>query len=334
MIPMNKSLQFGLAALMFPTTVLANDGIASVSIGGIVFGKTDAIAMKKEVLSISHHLVSVDYEFLNESAADVEETIVFPLPPYPAAQQGSETYYGQPNGFTIAVDNKPVAFKSRMSAIAMDGADVTTQLKKMGLSDAQIAYTPEFSSTSGTVPRVTPQQRKQLVKLGLMGEGPSGEIEPTWTVSVNYVWTQKFPANKIVRVHHDYRPFTAAGPGESGAGEEFAKIYCADKSYSSARAKVAARVDGGYINTRNVSYILTTGNTWKRGIEDFTLNVIKRKPDELISLCFPGTFKKINATTYQVRLTNFRPDKDLDIHFGNVDEDGIENEGVMPVLPK
>jgi hypothetical protein len=29
----------------------ANDGIGAVSAGGIVFGKTDAIAMKKEVLT-------------------------------------------------------------------------------------------------------------------------------------------------------------------------------------------------------------------------------------------------------------------------------------------
>ncbi len=326
---MKNHLHLGLAALTLSNAALANDGIAAVGVGGIVFGKTDAIAMKKEVLSISHNLISVDYEFLNESANEVEETIVFPLPPYPAAQQDSDTYYGQPDGFSIRVDGKPVAFQSRLVARSPEGKDVTAQLRKLGFSNKEIAYSPTFADKSGKVAAFTEQQAKQMIQLGLLVKETR---EPTWMVEVNYVWTQKFPANKIVRVHHDYRPFVAGGPGESGMHEDFAKIYCTDKSYLNARAKIAARKDG-YVNTHNVSYILTTGNTWKRGIEDFTLNIVKRKPDELISLCFPGTFKKIDARTYQVRLLNFQPTQDLEVHFGNVDSDE-DLSGVMPILPK
>lgn len=328
---MKTSLPLALAACMFAPAALANDGVASVSAGGIVFGKTDAIAMKKEVLNVSHKLISVDYEFLNESASDVEETIVFPLPPYPAAQQISDSYYGQPNGFKILVNGKPVAFTSRLVAQGPDGTDVTAQLKKLGLSNAQIAYSSGFDKSVGSVPDFTAQQYKQLAKLGLLGTD-NGSQEPAWTVEVNYVWKQKFPVGQVVRVHHEYRPFYAGGPGMSVMYEGFDKEYCTDQAYLNARAKVEARK--AYIDTRNVSYILTTGNTWKRGIEDFTLNIIKGKPDELISLCFPGKFKKLNATTYQVRLTNFRPSKDLEVHFGNVEDDGTDSNGVMPVLPK
>ena len=326
---MKKIFQFAFAACAVPGMALANDGIASVSVGGIVFGKTDAIAMKKEVLNISHDLISVDYEFLNESATEVEETIVFPLPPYPVAMQGSDTYYGQPDGFSIRVDGKAVTFQSRLVARSPGGEDVTAQLKKLGLSNKEIAYTPAFAETSGKVAAFTEQQTRQLIKLGLMDKESR---DPTWTVEVNYVWRQKFPANKIVRVHHDYRPFFEGGPGATAMYDGFAAAYCTDQGYLNARAKVAAR-NNGYVNTHNVSYILKTGNTWKNGIEDFTLNIIKRKPDELISLCFPGTFKKLNALTYQVRLANFRPTKDLNVHFGNVEE-GESQDGVMPVLPK
>jgi len=326
---MKKHLQIAIAALTLSNAAWANDGIAAVGVGGIVFGKTDAIAMKKEVLNISHNLISVDYEFLNESANEVEETIVFPLPPYPAAQQDGETYYGQPDGFSIRVDGKPVAFQSRLVARSQEGKDVTAQLRKLGFSNKEIAYSPSFGEKSGKAAAFTEQQAGQMIKLGLLDKETR---EPTWMVEVNYVWRQKFPANKIVRVHHDYRPFVAGGPGESSMHEDFAKIYCTDQSYLNARAKVAAR-NNGYVNTHNVSYILTTGNTWKNGIEDFTLNIIKRKPDELISLCFPGQFKKIDARTYQVRLSNFNPTQDLDVHFGNVD--GYEDHGgVMPVLAK
>lgn len=326
---MKKHLQLALAALALSNAASANDGIAAVGVGGIVFGKTDAIAMKKEVLNISHNLISVDYEFLNESANEVEETIVFPLPPYPAAQQDADTYYGQPDGFSIRVDGKPVAFQSRLVARSPEGKDITAQLRKLGFSNKEIAYSPTFAGKSDKVAAFTEQQAGQMIKLGLLDKESR---EPTWMVEVNYVWRQKFPPNRIVRVHHDYRPFVAAGPGESGMHEDFEKIYCTDQSYLNARAKVAAR-NNGYVNTHNVSYILTTGNTWKNGIEDFTLNIIKRKPEELISLCFPGKFKKIDARTYQVRLANFHPNQDLDVHFGNVDSDEGQG-GVMPVLPK
>ncbi|WP_028101411.1 DUF4424 family protein [Pseudoduganella violaceinigra] len=326
---MKISWRFALAALTLPNFALANDGIAAVGVGGIVFGKTDVIAMKKEVLNISHNLISVDYEFLNESASEVEETIVFPLPPYTAAQQGSETYYGQPDGFSIRVDGKPVAFTSRMVARSPDGTDITAQLKKLGLSNRQIAYTPEFSATSGAVPGFTPAQSKQLRQLNLLDEDTGA---PTWQVEVNYVWKQKFPARQIIRVHHDYRPFVAAGPGESRMGEGFAQTYCTDQSYLKARARIENK-ENAYFDTRNVSYILKTGNTWKRGIEDFTLNIIKRRPEELVSLCFPGTFKKIDAHTYQVHLSNFHPTKNLEVHFGNIEGGQDENAGVMPVLP-
>ena len=326
---MKKHLYLAFAALTFSSAAMANDGIAAVGVGGIVFVKTDAIAMKKEVLNISHNLISVDYEFLNESATDREETIVFPLPAYPAAQQVSDSYAGQPDGFSIRVDGRPVAFQSQLVARNPDGKDVTAQLRKLGLSNKQIAYSPRLARKSGKVDGYTEQQGNQLARLGLVDKD---SWEPTWTVDVNYVWRQKFPANKIVRVHHDYRPFVAGGPGESTMHDEFQKVYCTDQSYLNARAKVAERKEG-YINTSNVSYILTTGNTWKRGIEDFTLNIIKRKPDELVSLCFPGKFKKIDARTYQVRLTNFRPTQDLEVHFGNVDSEG-DQDGVLPVLPK
>jgi hypothetical protein len=83
-----------------------------------------------------------------------------------------------------------------------------------------------------------------------------------------------------------------------------------------------------------VSYILKTGNTWKRGIEDFTLNIVKRRPSELVSLCFPGTVKKIDALTFQVRLSSFQPAEDLQVYFGNVDYDAADNSGVMPALAR
>jgi hypothetical protein len=327
-------MQYVLATLLFlPLLASANDGIGSVSAGGIVFRNTDAIAMKKEVLTVGYQIITVDYEFLNESGADVEETIIFPLPAYPAAEQGSETYYGQPNGFSIQVDGRPVKFRTVVRAL-MGEADVTEQLRKAGLTDAQIAAQPGFPNVK--VKPVSKQQWQQLGKDGLLTDGWQGNAVPAWDIQVNYVWQQTFPANKVVRVHHAYRPFVGAGPGESGMDKDTIQRYCADAAFLKSwkrQADGANEQNDGYLSAAKVSYILKTGNSWKNGIEDFTLNLVKSDPADLISLCFPGKVNKIDAKTYQVRLKNFRPTKNLEVYFGGKDLN-LDNEGKMPILNK
>jgi hypothetical protein len=324
-------MKYVLATVLFlPLLASANDGIGSVSAGGIVFRNTDAIAMKKEVLTVGYQLITVDYEFLNESGADVEETIIFPLPAYPAAEQGSETYYGQPNGFSIQVNGVPVKFRTVVRAL-MGKEDVTGQLRKAGLTDAQIASQPGFNNVK--VKPISKQQWAQLAKEGLVTESWGGDAA-AWENQVNYVWQQKFPANKVVRVHHTYRPFVGAGPGESGMDKDTIQRYCADAAFLKSWKRQAYGADehnDGYLSAAKVSYILKTGNTWKSGIEDFTLNLVKNDPSELISLCFPGKVNKIDAKTYQVRLKNFRPTNDLEVYFGGKDL-SLDNEGKMPTL--
>lgn len=316
-------------------TAQANDGIGSVTTGGIVFGKTDAVAMKKEVLNVSPALIKVEYEFLNESARDVEETIFFPLPEYQAGYHQSPTYYGQPKDFSIEVDGQPKAYQTRLEA-KLDGKDVTARLKALGLSNEQIAYFPSYTLFDKKVAKLTAAQQKALIADDLLAKLDDEENwVPAWSVKIIYQWQQKFPAGKVVRVRHQYAPFIAAGPGASylGEGKEFEQKYCGDKAFYATWNKLAKKQgESGFVNAAWVSYILTTGNTWKNGIEDFTLNLVKEKPDELISLCFPGTFKKINPTTLQVKLRNFRPQQELNVYFGNLDN-GAENTGVAPRLP-
>jgi hypothetical protein len=322
------------AVLLLPLAAGANDAIGTVAAGGIVLRKTDAVAMKKEVLTVGYRRITVDYEFVNESGADVEETVIFPMPAYPASVQVSDTYYGQPGGFAVTVDGKPVQTRTVLAALR-DGVDVTAQLRKAGLSDAQIAYGTLFSDRV-KVPPLTAQQRQQLGKLGLFGDERTGEPDPLWDVQFNYVWQQRFPANQVVRVHHTYRPLIGTGPGEWTLDAFDAKQYCADPAFLKSWHRLAARhgnEGGRYLPSAKVAYILKSGNSWKRGIEDFTLNLVKSNPAELVSLCFPGTFKKVDANTYQVRLKNFQPTSDLDVYFGNLDDAGA-SEADMPRLNK
>jgi hypothetical protein len=320
-------------ALLFSAPAMANDGIAAQSAGGIVFGKTDAVAMKKEVLSVSASLIKVDYEFLNESKMDVEETIFFPLPEYAAGYHGSPTYYGQPQQFSVEVDGRSKPYNTSFVA-RLAGKDVTAHLRELGLTDPQIAYFPSHTPFDKKIAPLSESQRQTMIREGLLAQLYDEEWVPAWTVKVMYLWQQKFPAGKVVRVSHQYAPFVAAGSAATYLGNDpaFEKKYCSDQAFQKSWQRLSARAgESGVVNAVAVSYILTTGNTWKNGIEDFSLNLIKGKPDELISLCFPGTFSRINPTTLQVRLRNFRPRQDLDVYFGNV-EVSAEHKGVAPAI--
>lgn len=125
---------------------------------GIIVGKTDAVAMKKEVLTVSPDLIKVEYEFVNESKSDVEETIIFPLPAYEAGYHQSPTYYGQPQQFSIEVDGQRRDYQTVLLA-KLDGKDVTARLKALGLTDKQVAYFPSFSPFDKKVEPLTAAQK-------------------------------------------------------------------------------------------------------------------------------------------------------------------------------
>lgn len=317
----------------------ANDGIGAENMGNIQLGHTDKVAMAKEVLEISASKISVDYEFLNESASPVHESLVFPLPSY-AARSEMDAYYGQPAGFKILVDSQPRPFKTHLLARNEKGLDITEALRKAGLTDDQIAYFPSESSPFRVKGKgLSKHQLALLAKKGLMDSADPDAL-PLWTVEVTYVWDLTFPPGVPVHVHHQYRPFA-----EMGVSSNYLKVatlkkdFCADASFIAKWKKVA--VDDSATGSRVtpgvfVGYILKTGNTWKDGIRDFTLRVRKESPQALVSLCFPGKASSVDPLTFEFHESNFHPNQDLNIYFGNLPEKALEVDrvGVAPALAK
>ena len=58
----------------------ANDSVAELGTGGLILSRTDAVSMLSENLSISPDKVDVDYVFRNQTEADVEAIVAFPMP--------------------------------------------------------------------------------------------------------------------------------------------------------------------------------------------------------------------------------------------------------------
>lgn len=323
--------KFLLAGFLLPVLAHAVEGVKGVAVGGIVLNNTDRIALKKQVLNISRAGVSSDYELLNESAMPLEETITFPLPEYAVGKKAAGTYYGEPANLTITVDGKSVPFKTVLTARLKD-VDVTSQLRKLGLTDAQIAYHPTFGVELAFNP-LTPAQEQQLATLKLWTRDAAGVAGPAWTVQPTYVWKQKFPVKQAVKIQHAYRPFVTVATDAGTMDPDFATRYCADKSFMSAWKKAKSKAGKETADGHHVHYLLKNGNAWKNGIEDFTLNINKLDASELLTLCFPGTARKPQAKTFQFRQSNFRPKQDIDIYFSNLGATQVKQaSGVMPTL--
>lgn len=323
------------AMLILPYIAFANDGFGALGAGGIIIGKTDDIAMAKEVLEISYDKIKVDYEFVNESDHDITETIVFPIPPYlvgdPDPYPG---YKGSLPNFSVTVNGKMVNVQTKVRAVIYDDnqteIDITQKLRGMGFSDYDIVM------ADYNLKIILQDKADILIKNGFLPKDyvyiENFGIEPLWKNYVNYEWKQTFKAHQKIKVSHEYTPLASTGfsgcyyntfDGYDGhlisSRKELGEGFCID-------SKTLNKLDGFAKDERSclrgaeIAYILRTANTWKDGIRDFHLILRTRTSDETVSTCFSTAIRQTSSTTYEVKLKDFKPKQDLSIYFGNVDK--------------
>ena len=149
------------------------------------------------------------------------------------------------------------------------------------------------------------------------------QVTPNWTLKSVYTWTATFPAGKPVTVEHHYKPSVGGTVTVTFLGEEdyqkdqansYRTKYCTDDGFIKAVAKAfKPGTDGVPSHVENwISYVLSTGANWQGPIKDFTLIVDKGDPNAFVSFCGEGV-TKTGPTTFEMKATDFYPDKDLDI---------------------
>jgi len=316
-------LSLGLAAglVVAAGAARANDTVAELATGGLVFTKTADIEMRSEDLYVSMEEIRVAYRFFNTSAQDKTATVAFPMPDITLDYGGhmiSVPHEGSENflDFSTKADGKPVATEIEAKAFG-NGVDQTALLRKLGVP---LYPTYEYDGLTA-LPRA---QWDELVKLGL------GEIDetdqrllPAWTLKTTYHFQQTFPAGREVVIEHRYKPsvggMTGTGIGMTDPAEEpdfaqYLRDFCVDKGLLAAvdRAKAAAKSESAPFWTNHISYILKTGANWAAPIKDFRLVVDKGAAANLVSFCADGV-KKISPTRFEVRKSDYTPTADLNI---------------------
>ncbi|HUD23952.1 MAG TPA: DUF4424 family protein [Acidobacteriaceae bacterium] len=321
-----------LVASLASSTALADDGAASIAAGGIVMTREPRITMAKEVLSISESKVIVDYDFRNDTDTDITTEVAFPIPDY-ELDMGSISPSDQGfDDFKLWVDQKPAHYTIEAKAI-VKGQDYGALLRAMGVDVASFGHSKD-NDTQPQIQRLSTTQKERLAKLGLIDKIDGQFAGANWKVRKKYYWSQTFPAHATVHIRHTYTP--ALGNSNSIAygtllttgkvskeDYELASVCPTPVLLSALRTDTqqSHHVDG----IDYVDFILTTANTWKQPIEDFTLDIERppliRSPNftatgvNFVSFCWDGPVEKIDSNHFRVHMTNFVPSKELRIGF-------------------
>ena len=320
-------LGFGIAAAVALITTVAasaNDGVAESTAGGLVLKHTDDIDMVSEDLYVSADQIRVRYVFRNRTPRDVRVTVAFPMPD---RDLDLLRYEGAnyPADFATRVDGRDVAMQVERRAFAR-GVDRTALLERLGLPLLPDDLATEVSAAADSLTR---EQQRQLVDLGLLeasdhdlGEGTRNYWEPIWTVKETWYWEQTFPAGRDLVVEHRYTPGVGMSLGSNlsvpemrsePAVQAWMRRYCVDRAFMAAVDRMIAGSTPErpvMLGERTIGYILTTGAGWRSPIGSFRLVVDKGRPDNIVSFCGENV-RRISPTQFEMRRTNWRPDRDL-----------------------
>lgn len=295
-----------LTALLFSTSVFANDSSFGDANGSITLKYQPHISMDKESLFISEAEIRVDYVFTNTSSQDLIVPIAFPMPPmfFGSADHSSI------DNFTLKVNGKTQPTEHRLVAQLADKTDISAELKKLGWGVEEVAYFAEYSK----VPKGKPALPSQWL---------DEDQQIAFTLSDYFVWQQTFPAGQSVSISHSYTPSLSTGIPDTANSiiDTYTELACLDESAKQGIRKrnLVVKQDGEDVEYgvewSHLSYILVTANNRQGAIKDFKLTLKKSQPTDLVSLCFDGELKKTDPLTFEFQQKQFTPTQDLSILF-------------------
>lgn len=319
-----------LLALCLATACLkADDGAAEIANGGLRARHETRVAMVWERLDLSEDQVKVAFRFLNTSKEDVVTEVAFPWPSYEFSY-GVRTWDPSMLIFTARVDGHDQSAKPDVHA-SLNGKDVTGYLRNLGVDIAEFGghdgpTDDDAHHHQGCQICSNPKLRSELLKENFIEE----DNAPKWKVSLQFHWTQLFPAGKEVRIEHSYKPIIGEQVLTMGdrdhQGKQIAGFInhpdsfdsrdpgCADESFLRQADKLQTSGGSYGLLASWLRYILTSANTWQGPIGDFEM-VVHRPKGRLVTFCWDWPVTKLDADTFVAKAKNFRPSKEVTVYF-------------------
>jgi len=331
--PMKVSALFlGLSLAGLSGAAVANDTMATLGAGGLLFFTIPDIVMASEDLSVSTKQVKVVYQFTNNGKTDQHVLVAFPMPDITGdgdfmvsiPTEDRENIFG----FKTMFDGKPVDAVLHQYAFAA-GIDQSDYLRKLG-----VPLTPYGEDTQKKINALSDADHQKLLELGMVipmeydaGKGPQTDFTPVWTLKSTYSWEADFPAGKTVNVVHTYVPsvggtsaVTFLAPDDPKSdyhpAADYAKKYCTDDDFVRSVKKTLPDPKDPYgapFTESYLNYVWSTGANWGGPIGKFHLTIDKGAPDNLVSFCWDGKVTKTGPTTFEMSATDFVPPQDHEL---------------------
>lgn len=330
-------------------TCSANDSAASVAAGGIVLRREARISIEKELLTINAKKITVEYEFLNDSDKDITTDVAFPIPAFDCAEnRGLPCGESVGAGFRVWAEDREVQYERQIKAV-VGGRDYASELSVLGIDIVSFGHFGAFFNVSKDyeISRLSAKNKEQLVKFGLIDPK---SLAPKWSVEELLYWKQTFPAHKTARIRHEYQPAIGYAPMTAGdlarlanhqeldprMNEEYVQFLtdivaksCVEPSLANSieKAVTEQHKDDKDLNALDdvefgmtwVDYILTTANSWKTPIKDFTLVVDRPERTDngqhYVSFCWDGPVRQLDANHFVAKATDFIPKKELRVAY-------------------
>ncbi len=329
---MEETMRFIMVSFftLLATPIFANDSIAEMGAGGLIYVNSASVEMVSEDLFISQDEIRVDYVFKNNSNKDVTSIVAFPMPditgsPYEGV---SIPFLDNDNlmGFSVVINGLPLTPKIEQKAYAL-GLDVTSILLSAKVSLLPFGdKTFERLAEISVMPDGGKAYIEELEKRGIIendrydaGEGVKDHLTPIWTLKSSYWWEMTFPANQTINVSHRYVPavggtaFLSFLNQDGTKGETYdlyVKDYCIDAPFINAVKRELVNGEGFY--ETYISYILKTAQNWSGSIGTFRLSVDKGSTKNFVSFCGDGV-KKNGSTTFEFVKKDFYPQNDFKV---------------------
>jgi hypothetical protein len=320
-------MRFLLSAILTCTlagAAAANDSMAALGVGGLIFVTTDEVELLSEDLYVSSSEVRVTYEFRNNGSEDISTLVAFPMPDIIGKiEEGVYLPSDDPEnpfGFATLFEGRPVDAELHQSVFA-NSIDYTKLLRRMGLP-----LNPQSDATYDAVQALSEADQMALAYSGLVytmqfdaGQGWTADYVPVWTLKSAYSWEAVFPAGETVTVEHSYTPsiggtvavnFFSEPYEDYDPAAEYADKYCTDEPFLDAVRRTLASPDDAYsapFTETWVTYIWSTGANWGGPVRDFRLVVDKENTENLVSFCWDGEVTKIGPTQFEARATDWWP---------------------------
>ena len=284
-------------------------------------GKEPRIVMAKESLWISLDKVKVEYEFRNDSDQDITTEVAFPIPDYELDPQMPEPNWEGFDDFQLWVDGVAKKFQTESRAF-LKGKEITALLRHDRIDVATFGH-GTWDKPSPEIARLASSEKKTLAVAGAID---ADDLQPQWTVRKKYHWTQTFPAHGTVKIRHEYTPVPGSensisyGLGSNPYKQAAQEIMsmCPDGKLLPPLKRLAMSNEKDAFYTY-VDFVLTSANTWKTPIEDFTLTVERVRPKDspasFVSFCWNGPIRKVDEDHFEAHVTNFTPSRELRVGY-------------------